>query len=239
MILTFSIDNWLHPPCHADLSCPPPSFSEGGWGATLADHFQRKCDVLNRGLSGYTSAFNKLILPKVLQCDNSPKGSIAAAVVLLGSNDSILADIDPRGLTVEEYVTNLSDILTQFMNDGLAANQLILLTPPAVSEVMFEKHCHEMGRTPCLSDERVKLFASRCADLGKSLGVDVVDLYTLFHQQPNWESFLCDGLHLSKEGNRFVADQMIPVLNTKLGHLPQILPDWKDIDPKHPEKALL
>lgn len=108
----------------------------------------RKCDVLNRGLSGYTSAFNKLILPKVLQCDNSPKGSIAAAVVLLGSNDSILADIDPRGLTVEEYVTNLSDILTQFMNDGIAANQLILLTPPAVSEVMFEKHCHEMGKQP-------------------------------------------------------------------------------------------
>lgn len=41
-----------------------------------------------------------------------------------------------------------------------------------------------LGRTPCLSDERVKLFASRCADLGKSLEVDVVDLYTLFHQQP-------------------------------------------------------
>ena len=67
---------------------------------------------------------------------------------MLGSNDSILADIDPRGLTVEEYVTNLSDILTQFMNDGIAANQLILLTPPAVSEVMFEKHCHEMGKQP-------------------------------------------------------------------------------------------
>ena len=41
-----------------------------------------------------------------------------------------------------------------------------------------------LGRTPSLSDERVKLFASRCVDLGKSLGVDVVDLYTLFHQQP-------------------------------------------------------
>ena len=35
----------------------------------------------------------------------------------------------------------------------------------------------------CLSDERVKLFAERCADLGKKLGVDVVDLYTLFHEQ--------------------------------------------------------
>ena len=107
----------------------------------------RKCDVLNRGFSGYTSAFNKLILPKILQWDNSPKGSIAVAVVLLGSNDSVLEDIDPRGLSVEEYVANLTDILTQFMDDGMAANQLILLTPPAISEVMWEKR-REMGKQP-------------------------------------------------------------------------------------------
>jgi len=41
-----------------------------------------------------------------------------------------------------------------------------------------------LGYAMALSDERVKSFASRCADLGKSLGVAVVDLYTLFHQQP-------------------------------------------------------
>ena len=106
----------------------------------------RKCDVLNRGCSGYTSAFNKLILPRILQCDNSPKGSITVAVVLLGSNDSVLEDLDPRGTTVEHYVTNLTDILTQFMNDGIAASQLVLLTPPAISEVIYTKFCGEMGK---------------------------------------------------------------------------------------------
>ncbi|XP_078382154.1 isoamyl acetate-hydrolyzing esterase 1 homolog [Oculina patagonica] len=213
------------------------SFSEGGWGAAIADHYQRKCDVLNRGFSGYTTAFNKLILPKILQCDNSPKGSIVAAVVLLGSNDSVLEDVDPRGITVEQYIVNLTDILKQFMNDGIAANQLVLLTPPAISEVIATKKFAENGWTMSLSDERVKCFAGRCADLGKSFGVDVVDLYTLFRQQPNWESFLSDGLHLSKEGNRFVASQVISILETKLAQLPEIFPDWKDIDPKHPEKT--
>jgi len=67
---------------------------------------------------------------------------------LLGSNDAVLEDIDPRGLSVEQYVTNLTDILTKFMNDGIAANQLILLTPPAISEVMYEKRCREMGKQP-------------------------------------------------------------------------------------------
>ena len=40
------------------------------------------------------------------------------------------------------------------------------------------------GREMSLSDERLKRFAEKCAELGKSLGVDVVDLYTLFHTQP-------------------------------------------------------
>ena len=37
------------------LSCFPPqtrSFAPNGWGATLADVYQRRCDVLNRGYSG-------------------------------------------------------------------------------------------------------------------------------------------------------------------------------------------
>lgn len=31
------------------------SFSEGGWGAGMADAYQRRADVLNRGLSGYNT----------------------------------------------------------------------------------------------------------------------------------------------------------------------------------------
>lgn len=34
------------------------------------------------------------------------------------------------------------------MDDGIAANQLILLTPPAISEVMYEKCCREKGKQP-------------------------------------------------------------------------------------------
>ena len=41
-----------------------------------------------------------------------------------------------------------------------------------------------IGREMTYSAERVQLFAQRCADLGEKLGVDVVDLYTLFHANP-------------------------------------------------------
>jgi len=170
------------------------SFCEGGWGARVADYFQRKCDVVNRGFSGYTSAFNKLILPKILKCDNNPKGSIVAVTVLLGSNDSVLESVDSRGLTVEQYVENINNIMLQFINDGIPASQVVLLTPPAVSIEMYTKYCKEMGRKMSLSAERVKLFAEKCTALGKKLGVDVVDLHSLFHSQPqrgHWSQVLC------------------------------------------------
>lgn len=214
------------------------SFCEGGWGARIADYFQRKCDVLNRGFCGYTSAFNKLILPKILKCDNNPKGSIVAVTVLLGSNDSVLESVDSRGLTVEQYIENINNITLQFINDGIPPSQVVLLTPPAVSIEMYTKYCKEMGRNMSLSAERVKLFAEKCTALGKKLGVDVVDLHSLFHSQPSWETFLCDGLHLSKEGNHFVGEQLIKVLEPKLSHLPLVFPDWKDVDTKNPENSL-
>jgi len=106
----------------------------------------RKCDVVNRGFSGYTSAFNKLILPKILKCDNNPKGSIVAVTVLLGSNDSVLESLDSRGLTVEQYIENINNIMLQFINDGIPASQVVLLTPPAVSIEMYTKYCKEMGK---------------------------------------------------------------------------------------------
>lgn len=31
------------------------SFDSKGWGAIIANHYQRKCDVFNRGYSGYTT----------------------------------------------------------------------------------------------------------------------------------------------------------------------------------------
>lgn len=42
------------------------SFATKGWGAQLANHYQRKVDVVNRGYSGYNTAWAKAAMPKVL-----------------------------------------------------------------------------------------------------------------------------------------------------------------------------
>ena len=66
--------------------------------------------------------------------------------MLLGSNDSVVENIDHRGLTVEQYVANMTEIISQFINDGIAASKLILLTPPAISVDMWTKHCEKQGK---------------------------------------------------------------------------------------------
>ncbi|XP_031550858.1 isoamyl acetate-hydrolyzing esterase 1 homolog [Actinia tenebrosa] len=215
------------------------SFSNGGWGAVLADYFQRKCDVLNRGFSGYTSAYmNKLVLPSLLQHDLTPKESLAAVVILLGSNDACLEGKDERSLTIDEYVSNMNSIISKFVNHGLSVDRIVVMTPPPINEEMWAKECVIKGREMNLSSSRTRSFAKACADLCAKLGVEVIDLNGDMPKEENWSRYVSDGLHLSGEGNQFVAYKLIPVLEAKLGHLPQLFPEWKDIDPKQPEKHL-
>lgn len=47
------------------------SFTVGGWGARLADHYARKADVINRGFSGYNTTWGLAALPKVRRSSHS------------------------------------------------------------------------------------------------------------------------------------------------------------------------
>lgn len=82
------------------------SFStEGQWGAILADHFQRKCDVVARGFSGYNTRMCKAALPAIFGSLGKP---IAAVVVFLGANDANSKETNPQQhVPVTEYRENL------------------------------------------------------------------------------------------------------------------------------------
>lgn len=126
---------------------PPPAYIQSPGNACLyywpllVDLICRKCDVLNRGFSGYTSAYNKLILPSLLQHDLTPKESIAAVVILLGSNDACLEGKDGRSLTLDEYVSNMNSIVSMFVDNGLSVDRIVVMTPPPINEEMWAKEC--------------------------------------------------------------------------------------------------
>lgn len=50
----------------------------------------RKCDVVNRGLSGYNSRWAKILLPRLISSPNSADTEIAAVTLFFGANDCSL-----------------------------------------------------------------------------------------------------------------------------------------------------
>ncbi|VFV29820.1 isoamyl acetate-hydrolyzing [Lynx pardinus] len=106
------------------------SFQQGGWGASLADKLVRKCDVLNRGFSGYNTRWAKIILPRLIK-KGTGLDSPVAVTIFFGANDSALkgCKLNRRNLVVGEYAgaclqvardcgTDVLDLWTLMQKDG-------------------------------------------------------------------------------------------------------------------------
>ena len=50
------------------------------------------------------------------------------------------------------------------------------------------------------------MYAARCVEMGQLIQVPVLDLWTLMQQEPDWSSFLSDGLHLTPKGTDVVIE---------------------------------
>ncbi|VFV29818.1 isoamyl acetate-hydrolyzing [Lynx pardinus] len=110
--------------------CEAFSFQQGGWGASLADKLVRKCDVLNRGFSGYNTRWAKIILPRLIK-KGTGLDSPVAVTIFFGANDSALkgCKLNRRNLVVGEYAgaclqvardcgTDVLDLWTLMQKDG-------------------------------------------------------------------------------------------------------------------------
>ena len=70
----------------------------------------RKCDVINRGFSGYNTRFCKLILPKLITASDSP--NMQLVTIFLGANDSVdSVKCTKQHVPLEEYTQNLLDMV--------------------------------------------------------------------------------------------------------------------------------
>jgi lysophospholipase L1-like esterase len=92
-----------------------------GWGAALANAYQRRCDILNRGYSGYnTKMYLEHIMPRLLGGDGEDEEdegdvswtSVALCIIFFGANDAALKEVDPHHhVPLYEYGQNLIDMI--------------------------------------------------------------------------------------------------------------------------------
>ena len=105
-------------------------------------------------------------------------------------------------------------------------------------------HCREQGRQLDRRNEVTKEYALRVRVVAESLDLHLVDFHLAMSEQCAKEGdggsqFFTDGLHLSQEGNGVLANLLVPTLEGVWQGRGPVLPDWKVVDPLHPEASLL
>ena len=195
------------------------SFSPGGWGARVADHFQRRADVLNRGFTGYNTGWAKAILPRLL----ASREQADVITVLLGSNDAV-KEGEYQHVPLDRYAQNLRDILEYVAPLGIP---VVLLTPPPVCDRAL---CEQANISWPLNreNERTSLYAKAALSVGVEKSVDTVDLYSAMVKEPAYHKYLSDGLHFNAAGGQFLAELVIPKLELHLCNQKSVLPHWED-----------
>ncbi|KAG9268483.1 hypothetical protein AMEX_G17466 [Astyanax mexicanus] len=216
------------------------SFQVNGWGSEIANRLARKCDVVNRGLSGYNTRWAKIVLPRLLPAC-PPACPVAAVTVFFGANDCSLQDKNPQQhIPCEEYTENLKDMVKYLASAGVSNDKVIFITPPPLHEPSWEKECILKGSSLNRLNSVTGQYAQACVQTAGQCGVDVLDLWSLMQKDgQDFTVYLSDGLHLSEKGNQFVAEHLWKLLESRVADLPFILPYWADVDAKNPENSLL
>lgn len=203
----------------------------------LQDTYQRRVDILNRGYSGYTSRWAKMVLPYL---EDTFEGA-QLVTVWFGANDAALPDRTSKvqHVPLEEYRMNVKEMVERLK---CLADQVVLVTPPPVSEPHRLEHAKDTyGIDLVLGSERTnevtKLYAMACVDVGEMCGVPVVDMWSVcMEKEPEryGDVFLNDGLHLTAEGNALVYESIVSVLEKRLPGLkadciPFDIPEYRDL----------
>ncbi|KAJ0062645.1 hypothetical protein NL108_004264 [Boleophthalmus pectinirostris] len=201
----------------------------------------RKCDVVNRGLSGYNSRWAKILLPRLVGAQDSTDSPIVAVTVFFGANDAALKDKNrQQHVPLQEYSENLKEIIKILASVGVSADKVIFITPPPIHEPAWEKECIIKGCDLNRANSVTGQYAQACVEAAGQCGVDVLDVWTLMQKDgQDFTEYLCDGLHLSQKGNQFLSEQLWRLLQRRVEDLPFILPYWADVDTGSPETSLL
>lgn len=217
------------------------AFGEGGWGASLANHYSRSADVVLRGYSGYNTRWAARVAGRAVASIASP---VSAVTVFFGANDAALPDraCALQHVPLAEYKDNLRAIFA-LLKKRWPSVVVILITPPPVDEDgrLRYPYAHDFSGLPERTNAAAAGYARACVEVARQCGLRAIDIWSRMQRFPGWEkSFLRDGLHLTPRGNRVLFEEVVFALkdaNLSLEALPADLPLFSDIDPDNPVKS--
>jgi lysophospholipase L1-like esterase len=202
------------------------SASDGGWGAYIADRYQRRADVYNRGFSGYnTDWFLKYASTDAGKADLFEHEGVKLCTIFFGANDASDHEHNRRQhVPLEDYKNNIRQIVNLAKTHFGVDVQIILMTPPPVcheGRLKFQKERYKDKATGVLerSLELSGKYAKALEDIASELNLPLLDLWGMMQLVPSWPTLLSDGLHLSPTGNRFVGEALLSCIERLLPEL--------------------
>ena len=184
-----------------------------GFGTLLANAYSRKVDVINRGLSGYTTKKGLEMLPFIVEEWASHPPDLVT--IFFGANDAVSPD-PPNNVHIplEDYVENLKLIVSQ-LKQGFPNVQLLLISPPPADDSQTRLRKESWFR-PRLN-KVVQEYAQACVETAAELELPSIDTWTLFQNEKRWQKMFKDGVHFSAAGHKF----MYKILQQ---HIDELLP---------------
>lgn len=120
-------------------------------------------------------------------------------ILMLGSNDS-----KPDFWNAERYEEEYTAFIRQYQNMESQPAVYIMVPPAIFLEAPDSGDC---------SDEIVRQeLAPILARISEETGAELIDLYTLTKDHPEW---FADGLHPTKEGNEAIAQEIYSAITNK------------------------
>ncbi|KAI0781306.1 SGNH hydrolase [Trametes elegans] len=199
-------------------------FESNGFAAKLAHVYNRKMDVLNRGLSGYNTEW---AIPVFEQCfatkpeqPHVPK--VRLLVIWFGANDAAPPP-KPQHVPLVHFRANLERLLALVRSPDShwhsPDTRVILMTPPPVSTLQRARAQRE--KVPPRELDRdfdtTRRYAEAVVDVGRQQRVPVIDLWTTLYEaagksEEGLEAFLRDGLHVNEEGYGIVFEELLKAI---------------------------
>ncbi|KAL3691287.1 hypothetical protein R1sor_004938 [Riccia sorocarpa] len=224
------------------------SFDISGFGASLANRYCRKADVVLRGYSGYNTRWATFMLDRLFPVDSSKPPLLVT--VFFGANDAAFPDRGKRAqhVPLPEYKDNLRKIVAHLKKANV--KHIVLISPPPIDEegrVVYARATYgeEANELPERTNQQTGLYAEAAESVARETGVIPLNLWSILQKTTGWQKFLVDGLHLSHEGNQEVFRNLLnildePSLKPSLNweSFPWDYPEWDYIDYQDPAKSL-
>jgi len=219
-----------------------------GFGQRLSHVYARKLDVLNRGLSGYSTEWSIPVFEKCIPTKhetNVPK--IRVLTIWFGANDSCIKP-SPQHVPLSKFTSNLTHMVNMILSPTSPyyspTTRVILITPPPVNT--FQRRADLESRQPPLTLDRdfevTKAYAESVRKVARDEDVALVDVWSALWEAADknemlLERFLKDGLHLNAEGYKIMYQALMATIkevypDVHYDNLKDVFPPWREINCK-------